>query len=51
MNNDPQDTPEGLNDPIAISQCCGADHPMLEDIQLCPECGEHCGIEYIEAEE
>lgn len=32
-------TQEYLN-PNVVSSCCGA--PMFEDVDICPECKEHC---------
>ena len=48
MNNEPQETKKGLIDPVAISTCCGASDPMLEDVMICPDCRDHCDVEYIE---
>jgi len=50
---EPKNSPKDMNDPMPISQCCGAPsyHWDIEDIQICPECKDHCAIEYIEASE
>ena len=40
--------PEMMNSPLALSCCCGASHPMMEDVMLCPDCNEHCDIEWID---
>ena len=47
---EPQETPEGLEDPMPTSDCCLAQDSMIEDVMMCPDCGEHCGGVYMEAE-
>lgn len=43
------DCPDILNDPIASSVCCG-DETVDIDISICPECLEHCEVEYREGD-
>jgi len=37
-------------DGFLIESCCG-DNIKGNDIDLCPTCGEHCGMEEIECDE
>ena len=34
-----------------VSQCCGADMPDYPDVDFCPRCKDHTGVEIIEEEE
>lgn len=34
---------------MLISDCCGAEAGEMLDIEICPECKEHC--EFVESEE
>lgn len=52
MDNFPQDYdrlieemyhPENFSDEF-LSICCGV--PVDEDLLICPNCGEHCGVEH-----
>ena len=36
---------------MKISNCCGAEMREAEDLMICPDCKEHCGIEEFDPEE